>query len=142
MSDEAPETEPADEPSPAAAGSPAPSPAATPAASGDPVEDAWAAVLARWDSAEAHKKFLVLCDTMDRLGEAGRRYREIRDGDPSRRAEAEKRIDDLLGFAMARVRVDKVEPAKTRSRIEWIALGVSIVLVSAAVISMLRMFGQ
>jgi flagellar basal body-associated protein FliL len=43
---------------------------------------------------------------------------------------------------MARVKVDKVEPAKVRSRVEWIALGVSIVLVTAAVVSMMRMLGQ
>jgi hypothetical protein len=111
-------------------------------AEGDPIEEAWAAVEARWDSPEAHKKFLVLCDTLDRLAEAGQRYRRIKETDPARRAEASKRIDELLGFAMARVKVDKVEPAKVRSRVEWIALGVSIVLVTAAVVSMMRMLGQ
>ena len=109
---------------------------------GDPIEEAWAAVEASWDSPEAHKKFLVLCDTLDRLAEAGQRYRRIKETDPARRAEASKRIDELLGFAMARVKVDKVEPAKVRSRVEWIALGVSIVLVTAAVVSMMRMLGQ
>jgi hypothetical protein len=110
--------------------------------SGDPIAEAWAAVEASWDSPEAHKKFLVLCDTLDRLAEAGQRYRRIKENDPARRAEASKRIDELLGFAMARVKVDKVEPAKVRSRVEWIALGVSIVLVTAAVVSMMRMLGD
>ncbi len=110
--------------------------------SGDPVEDAWAAVEAHWESPEAHKKFLVLCDSLDRLGDAGRRYRAIKDTDPKRKAEAQKQIDALLGFAMRRVQVDKVEPTKARSRVEWIALGLSIVLMFAAIASMLRMLGQ
>ncbi|MFN9812369.1 MAG: hypothetical protein ACK6CU_22360 [Deltaproteobacteria bacterium] len=116
---------------------------APPDDSGDPIEAAWAAVEARWDSAEAHKKFLVLCDSLDRLAEAGQRYRRVRDGDPGRREEASRRIDELLGLAMTRVRVvDRIEPAKVRSRIEWVALGVSIVLITAAVLSMMRMLGH
>ncbi len=120
-----------------------PSESAAPTSSdSDPMEAAWAAVEAQWDTAEAHKKFLVLSDSLDRLAEAGKRYRAIKDRDPKRRAEAEKRIEELLGFAMARVRVDKVEPGTARSRVEWIALGVSIVLISAAVVSMMRMLGE
>ncbi len=113
-----------------------------PMSSEDPVEQAWAAVESDWGSAEAHKKFLVLCDTLDRLPEAGKRYRAIKESSPERRAEAERRIDELLGFAMARVRLDKVEPAKTRSKVEWVALGLSIVLFSAALFSMMRMMGR
>jgi hypothetical protein len=119
-----------------------PSDGPVPASSGDPVEVAWAAVEASWESAEAHKKFLVLCDSLDRLAEAGRRYRAVKEASPERRAEAERRIDELLGLAMARVRVDKVEPTKARSRVEWIALGLSLVLLSAALFSMVRMMGQ
>lgn len=121
---------------------PSASVAAEAASDGDPIDAAWAVVEASWESAEAHKKFLVLSDSLDRLADAGRRYRAVKDADPKRRAEAAKRIDELLGFAMARVRVDKVEPGKVRSRVEWIALGVSIVLISAAVVSMMRMLGQ
>jgi hypothetical protein len=109
---------------------------------GDPVEAAWAAVEANWESAEAHKKFLVLCDSLDRLAEAGRRYRAVKEASPARRAEAERRIGELLGLAMARVRVDRMEPTKARSRIEWIALGLSLVLISAALFSMFRMMGR
>ena len=138
MSDEVRE----DAPTPRAVERPEGALASNTGAEGDPIEAAWAAVEASWESAEAHKKFLVLCDTLDRLAEAGQRYRKVKDTDPARRAEASKRIDELLGFAMARVRVDKVEPAKVRSRIEWIALGVSIVLVTAAIVSMMRMLGQ
>lgn len=148
MSDEVEKVDEASEPS-APVAEPSPTESASSASSeasassdADPVEAAWAQVEASWESAEAHKKFLVLCDSFDRLAEAGRRYRAVKDADPKRRVEAEKRIDELLGLAMVRVRVDKVEPGKVRSRVEWIALGVSIVLVSAAVVSMLRMLGH
>ncbi|MBN8615769.1 MAG: hypothetical protein J0L92_34560 [Deltaproteobacteria bacterium] len=142
MSDEVEKVDEASQPS---APVPEPSPTesgASASSDADPIEAAWAQVEASWESAEAHKKFLVLCDSFDRLAEAGRRYRAVKDADPKRRVEAEKRIEELLGLAMVRVRVDKVEPGKVRSRVEWIALGVSIVLVSAAVVSMLRMLGH
>lgn len=106
---------------------------------GDALEAAWAAVEAGWDKPEAHKKFLALADGLDRLADAGRRYRAVKEADPARRDAAARQIDQLLGLAMKRVRVDKVEPTKSRSRVEWIALGVSIVLISAALFSALRM---
>lgn len=110
-----------------------------PAEADDSIEAAWAAVEARWDEPEAHKKFLALADALDRLAEAGKRYRAVKETDAARRDAAARHIDQLLGLAMKRVRVDKVEPTKSRSRVEWVALGVSIVLISAAVFSALRM---
>lgn len=107
----------------------------------DAVEAAWTEVESHWGSAEAHKRFLVLADSLGRLAEAGRRYRDVKERDPARRADAEKRIEELLGFAMARVRVDKVEPGKARSRIEWVALGVSLVLIVAALRAMMQLLG-
>jgi len=106
------------------------------------IETAWGAVEADWESAEAHKKFLALADSLDRLAEAGKRYRAVKEKDPARSAAADKHIDQLLGLAMKRVRIDKVEPSKQRSRVEWIALGLSIVLISAALFSALRMIAH
>ena len=122
--------------------SPEPGDAPEPSSSEDPIETAWAAVEADWESADAHKKFLALCDSLDRLAEAGKRYRAAKEKDASRRAGADKHIEQLLGLAMKRVRVDKVEPGKQRSRVEWIALGLSLVLISAALFSALRMIAH
>lgn len=106
----------------------------------DPVSEAWRAVEADWSSTEAHRRFLAVCDSLDRLAEAGRRYRIVKETDPNRRAAAEARIEELLGLAMKRVRLDRTEPSQRRSRLEWVALGLSIVLVTAAILSALRMF--
>ncbi|HET6921996.1 MAG TPA: hypothetical protein VFI16_02495 [Anaeromyxobacteraceae bacterium] len=50
-----------------------------------PDEDAWAAVLARWDDEEAHRAFLARFADLEGLAGAGRRYRQAlseRPGDP------------------------------------------------------------
>jgi len=119
-----------------------PSEPAEPSEPDDPLVSAWAAVEADWESADAHKKFLALSDSLDRLAEAGKRYRAVKETDATRRAAADKHIEQLLGLAMKRVRVDKVEPTKQRSRVEWIAFGVSIVLISAALFSAFRMIAH
>lgn len=106
---------------------------------GDHLERAWEDALASWDDDAAHERFLVIADATGRLVEAGKRYREIRDRDPARRAAAEKRIDALLAKAVAHMMaVEKSEPAKTRSRLEWIALGVSAALIAAALWQLVR----
>lgn len=107
----------------------------------DALEAAWADVEARWDAPEAHKKFLFLADQLDRLAEAGRRYRAVRDADEARRVEASKRIDELFGYAMRRIQVERTPPSAGRSRIEWIGLGLSVVLITAALYAMVRMAG-
>jgi hypothetical protein len=109
--------------------------------SDDPIERAWADVEASWNQPEVHKRFLFVCDSLDRLAEAGRRYRAVKDGDPERRAVAEKQIDALLGLAMTRVKADKTEPRTGRSRVEWIGIGLAVVLLSVALIQLMRLAG-
>lgn len=112
----------------------------------DAVEAAWKEVEARWDDPTAHKKFLTLADSLDALAVAGQRYRAVKeqatkDGDAARAAAASKQIDALLGLAMGRVKaVEKTAPPPKRSRVEWIAFGVSTALIAAALWSMLRSF--
>jgi len=109
--------------------------------SDDSIEHAWAEVEAAWETPEAHKRFLLLCDSLDRLAEAGTRYRAVKNGDTERRAVAEKQIDALLGLAMTRVRADKTEPRRGRSRVEWIGIGLAVVLLSMALIQLMRLAG-
>lgn len=107
----------------------------------DPVDVAWREVQADWASERAHKKFLTLCASLDRLAEAGKRYRAVKDSDPDRAEVASEQIDRLLGLAMQNLQVLKSEP-KTRSGKQvlfLIALGISGALVVTAVMAMLRM---
>jgi hypothetical protein len=119
---------------------------ADPPSGADPIEAAWTELEGHWDDPAAHKKFLTLADSLDRLALAGQRYRAVKeqatkDGDAARAATAAKQIDVLLGLAMGRVKaVEKTDLPPKRSRIEWIAFGVSTALIAAALWSMLRSF--
>jgi hypothetical protein len=105
----------------------------------DPLAAAFAELDASWDDAAAHKKILALADALDRLAEVGKRYRAIEAASPERAEVAKKQIDALLGLAMSRVKAtEKTELKPTKSRIEWIAFGVSAALVAAALYSMIR----
>ena len=103
------------------------------------LEREWERVLAAWDEPDAHKRFLVLADSTGRLAFAGKRYREVKEKDPARAPIASQQIDRILGLAMAQMKaLEKTEPAKGRSKVEWIALGVSAALIAAALFQLLR----
>lgn len=93
----------------------------------DPIESAWRKVLAQWDDERSHKAFLMLCSTSGALGEAGKRYRSVRESDPARADEAKRQIDKVLGMAMANLAELKTESPKTSNR--------RILLVIAALIA-------
>jgi hypothetical protein len=99
----------------------------------DPIETAWAQVLAEWADPAAHRRFLVLCQSMNRLAEAGKRYRAVRDGEPERRADAQKRIDEILTLAMATLAQTKSDPApKRRPWMLIVAIGIAGSVVMSA----------
>ena len=106
----------------------------------DPIETAWGEVEARWDDEAAHKKFLTLCAATDRLAEAGRRYREVREGDPARAEIAEAQIDRLLSMAMQNLEALKTEPQQRSGKTVMflVALGVSLSLIVTALWTWLR----
>jgi hypothetical protein len=104
----------------------------------DPLDAAWAEVEAHWDDPAPHKKFLALADTLDRLADAGKRYRSVRDEDPGRAPRASQQIDALFGIAMTRMSTLRAPPPKARRRLDYIAFGISIALIAAALWSMLH----
>ena len=103
------------------------------------LERAWQDVLAAWGEGDRQKRFLVLAEAKGALAEAGKRYRAVKESDAERRAEAERRIDEILARAMAHMKlVEQREPTKARSRVEWVALGVSAALIAAALYQLVR----
>ncbi|MDQ3036402.1 MAG: hypothetical protein M3Y87_28650 [Myxococcota bacterium] len=107
--------------------------------SDDELEQAWADVLGAWDDEGTHARFLALVGAMGRHAEAGRRYREVKERDPARRAVADRRIEEILQHAVANVLLTtRAEPAPARRRLEWIALGVSTALIAAALWQVVR----
>jgi len=108
---------------------------------GDPVAEAWEQVMAQWEEPQAHKRFISLCATLDRLPEAGKRYRRVRDDaeDEERRAQAEMHIDELFGVAMSSLEALKSTPSeKGKNRILWVAVGLVVVLVGSMAWAVLR----
>ncbi len=61
---------------PTATATPTPTATATPANDAADHDEAWAAVVARWDDDESHQAFLARFGDLVGLAEAGRRYRE------------------------------------------------------------------
>lgn len=101
---------------------------------------AWEHVLRDWNDEVAHRKFLALCSATDRLAEAGRCYRTVRDNDPERAEMASRQIDELLSLAMQNLAVLKTKPRRrTRKTLMFLfALGVSLALVVTALGTLLR----
>ncbi len=81
------------------------------------LDAAWAHVLEHWDEEAAHEAFLTLCAQTGRLAEAGRRYRNVREGDdPERAEEAARRIERLLAMAAASLRAERSDPDAFRRK--------------------------
>lgn len=93
-----------------------------------------------WQDAERHEQALLTADTLDRLGELGRRYRVVREEGGERAALAEQYSAMVVQRALGRLVASPSAPPG-KSRAEWILMGVSIALFAAALFSMLRTFG-
>jgi len=99
----------------------------------DSIQMAWEALEADWDDPAAHKRFVALCMSLDRLSEAGKRYRKVREADEKRRAEAERQIDRILVQAMSSLEVLRSTPSPKRNTfVLLVALVVFVVLVLGA----------
>ena len=99
----------------------------------DPVVDAWQRLLGQWDDDEAHRRFIGLCATMNRLPDAGRLYREVRETDAARRPVAQKQIDRLLAHAMQSLEAHRTEPPKRSPRaLLLIAILTMLAMIAAA----------
>lgn len=115
----------------------------------DPVESAWRELLAHWTEEAAHKKFIALAQSLDRLADAGKRYREARDApeslatyrDLANRSEiAKKGIDSILGAAMVRMATTRTPPpTKKHPKLTFVALGICTALILYALWAFIRM---
>lgn len=99
----------------------------------DAIEEAWARVDADWANAEAHQRFVGVCVALDRLPEAGRRYRQVRETDPARQQDAARHIDTLIGLATQQLQSSRVTPATTAHKrtLTWAAFLIMLALMGA-----------
>lgn len=106
----------------------------------DELVRAWQSVERDWTNDEAHRRFLALCAVSDRLAEAGRRYRRVRDEDPARAPQAERSIDALLAIATEQLLQHKTPPPqKSTPRLTFVALGVAAVIVGMTLWQLARL---
>jgi hypothetical protein len=106
----------------------------------DPIEEAWARVEAEWGSEDAHRRFVGVCVALDRLPDAGKRYREVRDTDPARRDDAVKQIDTLIALATQQLQDTRVRPPTTQHKrtLTWAAFFIMLVLMGAGILFLMR----
>jgi len=106
----------------------------------DALVASWEAVLRDWESDDAHRRFLALGAATGRLAEAGQRYRQVRDGDAARAAEAERRIQAVLALATEQLLRQKTPaPERGTPRLTLIALGVALVIVGVTLWQLARL---
>lgn len=106
----------------------------------DPIDEAWARVEAEWGNPEAHRRFVGVCLALERMPEAGKRYREVREKDPERSTEAAAQIDALIVLATQQLQDTRVaRPEATHKRtLTWAAFFIMLLLMGAGAWLLLR----
>lgn len=106
----------------------------------DPIEEAWARVEVEWGNEDAHRRFVGVCVALDRLPEAGQRYRQVRETDLARRDDAAKQIDTLIALATQQLQDTRAQPATTEHKrtLTWAAFFIMLMLMGAGVLLMMR----
>jgi hypothetical protein len=103
---------------------------------------AWDKLQADWQSDEAHRRFVALCATYGALGEAGSRYRALREADPSRSAEIELRQKAVMAAALAEMSNAQTPRPGPTKRIMWLMVGACGFVVIQAILALLRVRSQ
>jgi len=106
----------------------------------DPIDEAWARVEADWGDEEAHRRFVGVCVALQRLPEAGKRYRHVRETDASRSEDAARQIDRLLVLATQQLEDTKVVRGTTEHKrtLTWAAFFIMLMLMGAGAWLLLR----
>jgi len=102
------------------------------------LERAWTEIVEHWDDQARHERFVALGDALDRLPEIARRYRAVKEANDARGEVATHCLDAITRRALSRMSSTPRQAPPTRSRLEWIAFGVSVALGAAALWQVLR----
>jgi hypothetical protein len=122
---------------------PAPGPGILPgmeeAGDGSGIDAAWRRLeQEEWTSDEAHRRFIARCALHGALDQAGRRYRAVRDADPTRREDAARRLDAVMAAAMEQLSQTRSPGPAPKRRIMWLMVGACGFLILQAVLALLR----
>ena len=106
----------------------------------DPIDEAWGRVEADWEDEEAHRRFVGVCVALERLPEAGKRYRAVREQDPARSDAASRHIDKLILLATQQLQDTRAVPSTARHKrtLTWLAFLIMLLLMGAGIWLLLR----
>lgn len=105
--------------------------------SDDPIEVSWAKVQAHWTEDQVHRSFISLASTLDRLADAGGKYRSVRDNDAERGEDARRRIDQLFAEAAQGLRIAHPETKQLVRAHKVIKLSIILALAGLALLTLL-----
>lgn len=100
----------------------------------DPIEEAWRHVVDNWNDDEAHKQFFGACVAADRLPEAGKRYRAVKNEGGARAKKAEEQIGKLLALGMSLIQQDRTPPPKRTNRVVTSLVVLALALLGIAIV--------
>lgn len=104
----------------------------------DPVAAAFRELEQNWASDDAHRRFIALCAAHAALGEAGRRYRGVREADPARREDAARRLQQVTAAALEQLALARSARPQRSRRMMWLMVGICGFFVIQAVLALLR----
>lgn len=106
----------------------------------DPIDEAWGQVEADWGNEEAHRRFIGVCVALERLPEAGKRYRRVREVDAARSDDAARQIDKLITLATQQLEDTRVVPSAPRHKraLTWAAFFIMLILMGTGAWLLLR----
>jgi hypothetical protein len=106
------------------------------------VDAAWRRLQDDWASDEAHRRFISLCALQGALDDAGGRYRAVRDSDPARREQAERRLKEVIAAALEQLQLARSPRPARAGRVMWLLVGVCGFVVIQAILTLLRVRSQ
>jgi hypothetical protein len=106
------------------------------------VEAAWRRVEQDWGNEEAHRHFIAFCATRGALDQAGRRYREVRDADLTRRDAASRHLDAVMAAAVAQLSRTRSPRSTNSRRLMWLMVGACGFAIIRAVLALLHRGSQ
>lgn len=108
----------------------------------DMVEAAFRELERNWASEDAHRRFIALCAAHGALGEAGRRYRDVRESDPTRSEDAARRLQAVTAAALEQLALARSTRPTRGRRMMWLMVGICGFFVIQAVLTLLRARSQ
>jgi hypothetical protein len=102
------------------------------------VDAAWRRLEQEWSSDEAHRRFITFCALNGALDQAGRRYRAVRDGVPTRREDASRRLGAVMTAAVEQLALNRAPTPAPKRRLMWLMVGACGFVILQAVLALLR----